>query len=233
MATPTPTQAAALIISPLVLDSVIESLHLSKGRPIQIVRTLLGNQIKVAVGKDELLRLDVTANSPIDAQTIANAVIDTWLMSTVPAGQVRTDLERRLAYAQASLDSVSRLLKGQNGEGSSALRKPISRGQAGALNADVGDLETRFLAEVLNTQRSLQGVTRDVVKQPPTLPTEPVAPRKSLIAVLSALGSGFALLLWVFMRRAWRSAALEPGGAEKQAKIRSILRRALFGARKA
>jgi hypothetical protein len=32
--TPTPTQAAVMMVSPIVLDRVIESLNLSKGQPI-------------------------------------------------------------------------------------------------------------------------------------------------------------------------------------------------------
>lgn len=110
--TSTPTQAAAIIVSPLVLNPVIESLNLSGGRPIQVARTELAKQIKAAAGKDGLLRLDVTANTPLEAQALA--------------------------------------------------------------------------------------------KQLPTLPTEPAAPKKSLIAVLAALGSGFVLLLWMFMRQAGR-----------------------------
>lgn len=49
------------------------------------------------------------------------------------------------------------------------------------------------MAEVLNVMRSLQGLSRDVVVRPPTLPTESVAVNKSLVAVLAALGSGLLL----------------------------------------
>lgn len=129
--TSTPTQAAAIIVSPLVLNPVIESLNLSGGRPIQVARTELAKQIKAAAGKDGLLRLDVTANTPLEAQALA--------------------------------------------------------------------------------------------KQLPTLPTEPAAPKKSLIAVLAALGSGFVLLLWMFMRQAWKNAAQDPEAAEKQARSRAAM----------
>ena len=212
-----------MLVSPIVLDPVIESLNLSKGQPIQVARTGLASQIKAAVGKDGLLRLDVTANTPLQAQAIANAVIDTWLKSTRPGEQDRVDLEKRLAYAKVSLESIRRLLERLTAEGATDLNKPLTRGEAGTSIVAVGELQARYLGEVLSIPRSLQGLSRDVVVQPPTLPTEPVAPKKSLIAVLAALGSGFALLLWVFMRQAWKNAAQDPQAAEKQAKLCATL----------
>ena len=85
-------------------------------------------------------------------------------------------------------------------------------------------MQARYFAEVLTILRSLKGLSRDeVLRQPPTLPTEATKPKKSLIAVLAALGSGFALLLWVFMRQAWKNAAQDPEMAKKQAQLRAAL----------
>ncbi len=221
--TATAAQASALLVSAIVLDPVIGSLNLSKGQPIQVARTGLASQIKAAVGKDGLLRLDVSANTPLQAQAIANAVIDAWLKSTAPGEQDRVDLEKRLAYAKVSLESIRRLLGRLTAEGTADLNKPLTRGEAGTSIVAVGELQARYLGEVLSIPRTLQGLSRDVVVQPPTLPTEPVAPKKSLIAVLAALGSGFALLLWVFLRQAWKNAAQDPQAAEKQAKLRATL----------
>lgn len=213
-----------MMVSPLVLDPVVVSLNLAGGDSIAGVRTKLAKQIKATVGKDGLLRLDVTATTPLEAQAIANAVIDTWLKSTVPSEQERADLEKRLAYAKVALASVDRLLDRLTAEGAANLNKPLTRGEAGTSIVAVGELQARYFAEVLAIPRTLQGLSRDVVvKQPPTLPTEPVAPKKSLIAVLAALGSGFALLLWVFMRQAWKNAAQDPEVAGKQAKLRAAI----------
>lgn len=107
-------------------------------------------------------------------------------------------------------------------EGAS-LKRPLTRGDAGSSLIALGELQNRYLAEVLNIPRTMKGLTRDVVIQSPTLPTEPVAPKKSLIAVLASLGSGFVLLLWVFMRRTWKNAAQDPQAAEKQAKLRAAI----------
>ena len=87
----------------------------------------------------------------------------------------------------------------------------------------LGELQARYLGDVLSIPRALQGLSRDVVIQPPTLPTIAVAPKKSLIAVLAALASGFVLLLWVFVRRAWQTSAQDPQSGEKQARLRAAL----------
>ncbi|MEQ1534295.1 MAG: hypothetical protein ABL923_00325 [Burkholderiaceae bacterium] len=213
------TQAAAMLVSLIVLGPVIALLNLSKGQPVQVARMGLFNQITATVGKDGLLRLDVTASSPLEAQAIANAVIGTWLKSTRPGEQDRAGLEKRLSYAKVSLESIRRLLERLTAEGTADLNKPLARGAAGTSIVVVGELQARYLREVLSIPRSLLGLSRDVVLQPPTLHTEPVAPKKSLIAVLAALGSGFALLLWVFVRQAWKNTAQDPQVVEKQAKL--------------
>ena len=103
------------------------------------------------------------------------------------------------------------------------MAKPLTRGEAGTSLVAVGELQARYLAEVLSIPRTLQGLTRDVVVQPPTLPIEAVAPKKSLMAILAALGTGFALLLWVFVRKAWTGASVDPLAAVKQTRFRKAL----------
>ncbi|MCB8747119.1 hypothetical protein LHU53_09395 [Rhodoferax sp. U2-2l] len=222
-ATPTPQQAAAMMVSPLVLDPIIETHQLSDGKPIQAAREALAKQVKATVGKDGLLRLDVTDTSAVQAQVLANAVIDGWLKSTVPGVQERQDLEKRLEFAQNGLKSVTSLIERLSVDGVVSLAQPLTRGEAGTSLVAVGELQARYLSEVIAIPRALQGLSRDVVKQPPTLPTEPVAPKKSLMAVLAALGSGFALLLFVFMRQAWKNAAADPEAALKQNQLRRAL----------
>jgi len=221
--TPTPMQAAAMMVSPLVLDPVIQTLSLFPGITVESARVQLASQIKTTVGKDGLLRLDATANTPLAAQKIANAVIDNWLKTTVPGEKDRADLEKRLGYAKTSLETVRRLFDRLTAEGSSAINSPATLGGANISLVAVGELQARYQSDVLTIPRALQGLSRDVVVQSPTLPVEPVAPKKSLIAVLAALGAGFALLLWVFMRQAWKNTALDPETAEKQAKLRAAM----------
>lgn len=212
-----------MMVSSIVLDRVVESLKLSKEQPIQVVRMTLAKEIKATVGKDGLLRLDVSAPSAIQAQAIANAVIDSWLISTVPSGDDRTDLERRLSYAKLAFDSTTRFVEHFTHKDSASLNNPPLLDQSTATIVTVQELQARYLSEVLSTSRSLKGLSRDIVMQPPTLPTEHVPSKKGLFATLSALAAGFALLLWVFMRQAWRNAVLDPQTAPKFARLRAAL----------
>jgi uncharacterized protein involved in exopolysaccharide biosynthesis len=221
----TPAQAAAMMVSPVVLDPVVETLGLSDGRPIQVARKRVASQIRAIVGRDGLLRLDATANTPVEAQRLANSIIESWLKSTVPGKEERADLEKRLEAAKFSLDSVDRLLKRLATDGVANLNQPLTRGEAGTSIVGISELQSKFLADVLTIPRILKGVSHDVVKQTPTLPTEPVAPRKVMIATLASLTSGFVVVFWIFLKRVWKVAAQDPLGAVKQQRILSAFRR--------
>lgn len=220
--TQTATQAVAMMVSPLVLDPIIATYKLGEGKPIQSARDTLAKQVKAVVGKDGLLRLDVTDASATQAQAMANAVIDGWLSSTVPGAKERADLEKRLEFAQSGLRSVSKLIERLSVDGAVSLGKPIPRGEASAGLVALGELQSRYLADLLAIPRTLQGLSRDVVKQPPTLPAEQSNSRGA-IAVLAAFGSGFVLLFFVFMRQAWINAAADPEAALKQKRLRRAL----------
>ena len=213
---PTPFQTATvmvspsiLMVSPSILDPVIAELKLTNGRSIQVTRKDIANNIKVYV-KDGLVLLDVTAHAPMQAQAIANAVIDTWLKSTFPAEQERADLEKRLSYAEKSLNAVTQLINQLSNESAANLNKPLSRGEVGSSFPGLGELQIRFLGEVLNISRQMRGLTREVVKQAPTLPTEPESPKSGLIAILAAVFAGVILLAWVLGRHVWRKSTPVP-----------------------
>lgn len=217
--TTTTLQAAAMMTSPLVLDPVIEALGLRGEKTVQQSRKQLVTQIKATVGKDGLLRLEATANSPAGAQNIANAVIDSWLMTTVPSDVERADLEKRLESSKASLMAVEQLLKSLTTDGSANLLQPLKRGEAGTSIVAISELQSKFLNEVLRIPHMIKGLPRSVVKQLPTLPTETVSPRKGAIAMLSTLGVGAILMFWIFARQWWRKLSFDRETAEKQARL--------------
>ena len=218
-----PAQAVSMMVSPVVLDPVIQILNLAAGNSIEGARAKLSSQIKATMGKDTLLRLDVTASSPAEAHRLANLVIDAYFKSTIPGELDRVDLERKLAYAKVSLTSVRYLIDRITSGRSGLLNKPLTLGEAGTSVVALGELQARYLGDVLSIPRVLQGLSRDVLIQPPTLPTIAVAPKKSLIAILAALAGGFGLMLWVFVRKAWINVGQDPQGAEKQARLRVAL----------
>lgn len=218
---PNSVQAAAMMRSPLVMDPIIARDPKLSSEPIEEARSKLASEIKAAVGKDGLLRLEAKASQPQAAQALVNALIDEWLKSTIPGGQDRADLEKRLSYAANALASVTLLLNSLSIDGAVSLSKPLTLGEAGTSLIGLAELQTRYLNDVISIPRALQGLTRDVVKQPPTLPAEPVSSKKTLMVMMAILGAGFALLLFVFLRQAWRNAAQDPESAPKVARLRA------------
>lgn len=226
-AMPTPQEVASLLESPLVLDPVIESQGLGAGRPLDVVRSELVGRVRTSLGKDNLLRLDVTARSPEQARQLAQAILASWIQSTKPSEQEREVLQRRLVATKASLASMRQALErlARGGRSAAALESKPQQGSGGvSLVVGMGEMELRYLAEVASIEQALQGVSPDVIKQAPLLPTNAVPTRRSLIAVVSALAAGLVLLLAVLIRQAWRSAAKTPASAEKQARILAALR---------
>lgn len=212
-------QAAVMMVSPLVLDPVLVAHDLTKGRSIQVARTELADQVKAAVGKDGLLRLDVTANSAQEAHALANDIIDSWLKSTALSEQERKGLEKRLSVAQIGLKAVTALLDRLALDGGASLAKQLARGEAGTGLVAVGALLSQYLTDVLTIPNALQGLSRDVVKQPPTLPTGAVSPKQGIIFAIVTFGAGFLLLPLVFVRQAWRRWAMDPSAAQMQMRV--------------
>lgn len=80
--------------------------------------------------------------------------------------------------------------------------------------------------EMARIDESREGATIQVLDaaEPPELKSKP---KKALIAVIATLASGFALLLFVFVRQALRNAGQNPESAQKLAALNSSWRKAL------
>jgi tyrosine-protein kinase Etk/Wzc len=76
--------------------------------------------------------------------------------------------------------------------------------------------------EIARVDESREGAVVQVVDaaQPPERKSKP---KKGLIAVVATLAAGFALLLFVFARQAWRSAGESPATADKLVRLRQLL----------
>ena len=219
----TAQQAAALMVAPQILDPVVQQFKLAEGVPAGDARKQLKSQIKAEFDVDGLLRLEVGLSSPAQAQAVANAIIDQWMASTVPTEQERAELERTLKLAESSLTATQQMVARLATENTDNLAKPLTRGEAGVSIVAIGELQSRYLEQVLETSRQLRGYTRDVVKQPPTLPSIPESANKGFIGLLTALATAMLLILWIFVVQAWRSATQDPRAAPKLLRLRSAL----------
>jgi len=216
----TPNQAAALMVSAVVLDPVIESMGLVGDRSLPEVRLALADDVDANIGADGFLHLLVTRKDPREALVISNAIIDSWLKTTLPLESERLELSERLAFSKESLGSVGRLLRNLADDNGATLGKPLTKGDAGATIVSIGQLQSQYLNDVLVLPRALRGITRDVVKQRPTLVV--AGGRESsrgVIAASAAVSVGIVLLVWILVRRAWAIAAQDPGLAAKQRRL--------------
>lgn len=211
-----------------VLDPVITKLDLAKGKPPEQARLALSGRIKFAQDKQtKLFTLTVSGDSPQQAQATAKAVLTSTYEFIRPRGISKERLELKLQHAKETLADakaataglLSILERGYKPE--SAVRAAgteLPRGYADLLN-----FVTNSYATVLSLEKELEGLTDEQLLQAPSLPEKPVSQKKALTATIAALATGFALLLFVFIRQGLRTAGADPASAAKLAAIRRAL----------
>ena len=79
--------------------------------------------------------------------------------------------------------------------------------------------------EMARVDESREGAVIQVVDAAQA-PEKKSKPKKAMIALMTTLATGFALLLFIFIRQAWRNAATNPETAAKLAALRASVRRA-------
>jgi uncharacterized protein involved in exopolysaccharide biosynthesis len=217
---------ASLMTTAAVLDPVIASLGLARDDTVEETRGQLREQIKAVTGRtDKLLTLTVSAGTAVQAQAVANALLQQAYKESRPRANARVRLETQLAEAQ------SRLKNAQTAAASLARRLESSA----AITS--GNDPGRGYAELLNTaaeaqkqlsvlEAQLEGLIGPAqLIQAPTLPQKASKPKKALLAIGATLATGLLLLLFVFMRQVTRKTAANAAAAEKLARIRRSLSR--------
>ena len=217
----TPLQAASMMVSPLVLDPVIQHLGLYPDLDRDRARALLASRVRATMGKELLVRLEVEGATPEEARRTAEAILEAWLRSLLPSEREKADLQRRLEVAAAGFDSTQKALS------QLVVETPLAAGrrEAGLSVAAIGELRDRYLDQMLAIQRELEGMQREVIKQAPTLPTRPVKPRKLVLAASAAVASLFLLLAVLALRQLLELGRADPQGAEKLHRLRDALSR--------
>lgn len=155
----------------------------------------------------------------VAAQEIKLASMRGYLSETAP------DFKQALTELAA--------LRAQLAKYEKADSKPASAGEADyiARYRDFKYYETLFELfakqyELARVDEAREGSAIQVVDvaMPPERKSKP---KRALIAILTTLATGFALLMFVFVRQAWRNASQRPETAERLTKLSASLRRAL------
>jgi capsular polysaccharide biosynthesis protein len=223
-----PEKVASLAASAVVLDPVAEQLGLTKSATKDAARAALRGRVSMAVGrKDGLLTLTTKGESGEAAQALANLVLAQLFVAVAPKGQDAADLERSLSLArslyannQLVIERSSALMGAAKSENAVNAVNAVNAGLQGY--AELIALQQSLAAKIASDERSLRGLTEASLVQVPTRPTQHVARKRSQISVLAALATGFALLLFVFIRKALANAAVGEDG-ERVRQIRGYL----------
>jgi len=211
---------ASLMIAAPVLDPVIGALGLAKKGTLEESRIELRDRIKVVVGRaDKLLTLTVSARTALQAQAIANSLIQKTFEESRPKASVLARLKIQLNEAQVRLknaqDASVGVLKRLESNSSVATGVELAKGYADLLGA-TGVAQSQVLA----LEAQIEGLSAAQLVQSPTLPERASQPKKSLIAIGATLAAGLVLLLFIFMRNAFRKSTVSENTSAKLMRIR-------------
>ena len=212
---------ATLATSAVVLDPVAQALGLrEQGLSVDQARSRLQGQVNVTVGRsDKLLNINVTSTSPAAAQQLNQLVLEQIFEKTRPRGAEQARLQAQLQHEQASFATAAQLEQ--------SLASQLAAGKANDRASETYVVllasNSARLVTIQTLEAQLAGLQPSDVVQPATLPEHPTQPKKSLMAVVAALATGFALLLFVFVRQALRNAGAQPESAAKLTRIRQTL----------
>ena len=152
--------------------------------------------------------------------------MDALLKELQPKGKNKEQVERQILsnerFIASSVDAIELLQKqigkvGQSGAGLEMVMKHYT--------SLVDDIAQKELQNI-ELKMSLAVKGDEVYVQQPSLPQRKISPKLSLVVLLAVLLSGFALLIFVFVRKAWCAAAQD---AEAALKIRRIKKSLLAG----
>lgn len=217
-------------IAPELLSSYLRApaVLLQAGKSLQVAPSLsderlikkLEKMVAVSIGKqDQLITLTTQGNTAEAAQALNQKLWQLALPMTIPQGQ---DMERLKARVDAEKERLASGLKLEQ-RTAERLQGGDNSESTARLYGELLSSNSARLGVISGLQAQLEGLTETGFTQHPSLPEEPVNPKKLLITLAVALVGGFFTLIFVFIRHALRSASQDPEQAVKLQKIRRSL----------
>ncbi len=208
-------QLVAMYNSAQVLDAVIDKVGYSRpGEDKDTARQRLAKDLKVSFNPfNKTINIVTSAPSPVDAQRLAQEAIK----------QVAVLNQSRLEDIKRMNEQYELAVRREREYASAAERVTQQMASKAAVNqivlaklklelldaAKEAQIRTAGLANSLREQENFQ------LLQNPTLPTKKIASKMALIAIIATLASAFALLLFVFVKRALVNASRDAESAAK------------------
>jgi uncharacterized protein involved in exopolysaccharide biosynthesis len=181
----------------------------------------LRDSIKASVGRaDKLVTITVTAPSAEQAQRTNQALLDELFKQSQPRG---ADLARLNAKLQFEKEALGNALKLEQ-ELIAIIKSGKESDLLSATYVNVSGMKGAHFDTIQSLEAQIEGLGQNALVQPSTLPEKPLSNKKVLMATITTLATGFALLLFVFVRQAFVNSAANPESAAKLARIKHSLR---------
>lgn len=220
----TEEDGALLHVAP-VLDSLIEKFDLLAESGGNVDDARQGVKVRLTFAVDKKTKLaTITAKGPTPdaAQALGSAAIAAVLKELQVKGRQKALIEKTIAINSQAIehsydivDAIQRSL----GKGRPVLSDQQQESAIKNLAFTYSEIARRTQEnEELRQKLEIRGL--EVFVQEPSLPQRKASPKRSSIVLFAILATGFALLIFVFIRKAWTSAAQEKQASQKIALIK-------------
>jgi len=219
-------EEVALLHAAPVLDPLIEKFDLLANADgfLDDARQGLKKRLTFAVDKKtKLATITAKSHSPEIAQSLGQSAITLVLKEMQIKGSEKALLQKIIAInehaitsAEDAAESIQRSLK--KGTLTDQAQESAIKNLA-AINSDIA----KRSQENEETKQKLEVRGAEVFVQEPSLPQRKTSPKASSIVLLAVFASGFALLFFVFIRKAWAAAGQDADSARKVAAIKRSL----------
>ena len=216
-------EEVAVLHSAPVLDPLLEPFgYLARADGVQEdAREALKMDLTSSVDKrTKLVSISAKASSPETAQQMSSQAVVRLLEELTPKGQRKTSIMQSIEIREQAVAVTEQSFAN--------LVEAFPKGSVGASNAEQAVtsiaalvtliLENKQAIQDLKLQLSPKGA--EVFVQTPTLPQKPMPRKRAITTVIAMLASGFALLLFVFIRKALQNAGINPESAAKIVRIK-------------
>lgn len=223
-----PGQASQQVVKPLSRlvtsqSTLTLAAQLLKDQNLHALATALQPRaISINIERNSsLIQVSVRADTAEHAQIMAHNLWSAIQQTSQPQGMIATQLQQALAQYRADLENTSRV--------EALINQRILEDatvDAQTLNAYALMLSqnTQLTQGIIQTELKLSGLLDSDLLTHPILGVSVNTSRKErLTTIVAVLATGFALLLFVFMRQALRNAGSQPESAAKLARIRRAL----------
>ena len=195
-----PNVLVAMVNTAAVLEPVRQQIGFEPELPAEAALKALRSSIKASLGRaDTLITLTVTAPSAEQAQRTNQALLAELFKQSQPSGAELARLNAKPQFEKQALDRALILEQ----EIIAIIKSGKESDLLSATFVKVSDTKGAHFDLIQSLEAKIEGLTQKNLLEPATLPEKPLSNTKALLATVTALATGFVLLLFVFVRQAW------------------------------